>query len=44
MLKIAYEYLVDTITTEMKQEFLDGNIQWGNCGYPLSYGDIRAMF
>jgi hypothetical protein len=44
MLKIAYEYLVDTITTDMKQEFLDGNMQWGNCGIPLSYGDVRGMF
>ena len=44
MLKIAYGYLIDTITTDMKQEYLDGNIMWGNCGYPLSYGDIRANF
>ena len=44
MFKIAYEYLVDTITTDMKQEFLDENIQWGNCGIPLSYADVRAMF
>jgi hypothetical protein len=44
MLKISYEYLLDTITTEIKQEFLDTNIQWGNCGYPLCYGDVRAMF
>ena len=43
MLKISYEYLVDTITTEMQQEFLDGNIQWGNCGIPLSYGDLRVL-
>ena len=44
MLKIAYEYLVDTITTEMKQEYLDGNVQWGNCGIPLAYGNLRAIF
>jgi hypothetical protein len=44
MLKIAYEYLVDTITTDIKQEFLDSNMQWGNCGYPLSYADVRGMF
>jgi len=43
MLKISYEYLLDTIQTEMKQEFLDGNIKWGNCGIPLAYGDLRAM-
>lgn len=43
MLKISYEYLVDTITTEMKQEFLDGNVQWGNCGIPLSYGNLRVI-
>ena len=43
MLKISYEYLLDTIQTEMKQEFLDGNIIWGNCGIPLAYGDLRAM-
>jgi hypothetical protein len=44
MLKIAYDYLLDTITTEMKQEYLDGNVQWGNCGIPLAYGDLRANF
>jgi hypothetical protein len=43
MLKISYEYLLDTIGSEIKQEFLDGNIQWGNCGIPLAYGDLRAM-
>ena len=44
MVKIAYEYLVDTITTDMKQEYLDGNVQWGNCGIPLAYGNLRAVF
>ena len=44
MVKIAYEYLVDTITTEMKQEYLDENVQWGNCGIPLAYGNLRAIF
>lgn len=44
MLKIAYEYLVDTITTDIKQEYEDENIMWGNCGIPLSYGAVRANF
>lgn len=44
MLKIAYEYLVDTVTTELKQEYMDGNVVWGNCGYPLSYAKIRSTF
>jgi hypothetical protein len=44
MLKIAYEYLVDTITTEMKQEYIDENVMWGNCGYPIAYGRVRADF
>ena len=44
MLKTAYEYLVDTITTSMKQEYEDDNVMWGNCGYPLSYGRVRADF
>jgi hypothetical protein len=39
-LKIAYEYFLDTVTTDMKQEYLDGNVAWGNSGYPLSYGRI----
>lgn len=42
MMKICYQYLVDTITTDIKQEYLDGNIQWGNCGIPIGYGDLRA--
>ena len=44
MVKIAYEYLVDTITTDMKQEYLDENVQWGNYGIPLAYGNLRAIF
>jgi len=44
MLKIAYEYLVDTATSELKQEYMDGNVMWGNCGIPLAYGDLRANF
>lgn len=44
MLKTAYEYLVDTVTTELKQEYMDGNVVWGNCGYPLTYSKIRAEF
>jgi hypothetical protein len=44
MLKIAYEYLVDTITTSSKEEYEDDNVMWGNCGYPLSYGRVRAEF
>lgn len=44
MLKTAYSYLVDTATTELKQEYLDGNVLWGNCGYPLGYRSIRAEY
>lgn len=43
MMKICYQYLVDTITTDIKQEYLDGNIQWGNCGIPIGYGDLRVL-
>lgn len=42
-LKIAYQYYVDTVETEMMQEYLDGNVKWGNCGYPLSYSGLRAI-
>lgn len=41
-LKIAYEYYLDTTSTEMKQEYLDENVMWGNKGYPISYGGIGA--
>ena len=41
MLKIAYEYLVDTITTDIKQEYLDENIMWGCNGIPIAYGNLR---
>ncbi len=41
-LRIAYEYYLDTVTTDMKQEYLDGNVMWGNKGYPISYGGIGA--
>lgn len=44
MLKISYSYLVDTIETDMKQEFLDGNIMWGDCGIPLTYTKVRSSF
>ena len=39
-LAIAYEYYLDTVATDMKQEYLDENVMWGNKGYPLSYGRI----
>jgi hypothetical protein len=38
---IAYGYYLDCFT-DMKQEYLDGNVCWGNCGIPLSYGDLRV--
>ena len=41
-LKIAYQYFVDIATTDMKQEFIDENVMWGNCGIPLVYGGIRC--
>jgi hypothetical protein len=43
MLKIAYSYLVDTVTTELKQEYMFKNIQWGNKGIPLVYSDLRGV-
>ena len=39
-LAISYEYYLDTVTTELKQEYLDENVMWGNRGYPVSYGGI----
>lgn len=44
MLKIAYDYLIDTVTTESKRDYMDENVVWGNCGYPLSYSKIRSIF
>lgn len=40
-LKIAYDYYLDTVLTEMKQEYLDKNVMWGNKGIPLSYSELR---
>jgi len=39
-LKIAYQYYID-LFSDMKQEWLDGNVCWGNCGLPLAYGKLR---
>ena len=39
-LAISYEYYLDTVTTDMKQEYLDENVMWGNRGYPISYGGV----
>lgn len=44
MLSIAYDYLVDVATTDMKQEYLNENVIWGNGGIPLSYGKIRQNY
>ena len=41
-LAISYQYYLDTVTTEMKQEYLDENVMWGNKGYPLVYGNLRG--
>ena len=43
-IKRAYDYLVDTITTKEKQYYEDDYVMWGNCGYPIAYGRIRANF
>lgn len=40
-LVISYEWLIDTYNTEMKQEFLDDNVMWGDNGIPLSYRGLR---
>ena len=40
-LDIAYGYYLDCFT-EMKQEFVDGNVCWGNWGIPITYGDPRV--
>jgi len=40
----SYEYLVDTVETDMMQEWLDGNVMWGNVGIPIGYGNIRANY
>ena len=39
MLKEAYGYLVD-----IKEAYDSEDVVWGNCGYPLKYGKIRANF
>jgi hypothetical protein len=36
--------LVDTITTKEKEYYEDDYVMWGNCGYPIAYGRIRANF
>ena len=41
IINISYDYYLDCFT-EMKQEFLDGNVCWGNCGIPLQYGELRV--
>lgn len=40
-LDIAYRDYLDCFT-EMKQEFHDENVMWGNCGIPIGYGNIRV--
>lgn len=40
-LAISYQYYLDTVTTEMKQEYLDKNVVWSTGGYPIFYRKIR---
>jgi hypothetical protein len=40
--KDAYEMLKRLVDGDMA-DFYDGNIQWGNCGIPISYGDLRSL-
>jgi hypothetical protein len=40
--KIAYGYYLD-LFSEMKQEWLDGNVKWGNCGISLMYSGLRCI-
>jgi hypothetical protein len=37
----AYEMYLSLVNGDMSG-YNDGDIQWGNCGIPISYGDIRS--
>lgn len=41
-LKVAYGCYLDTVLTESKDQYQFENVMWGNCGYQVSYGGIRA--
>jgi len=41
-LKISYEYYKDCVESEFMCEYNDENVMWGNCGIPVSYGNVRC--
>lgn len=40
VLKDAYKMYVRLVNGNM-EEFNDKDVQWGNCGIPISYGNLR---
>lgn len=41
VMREAYEMYLSLVNGDMSG-YNDGDIQWGNCGIPISYGDIRS--
>jgi len=43
VMKEAYEMFVDLVKGKM-DDYNEGDVQWGNCGIPLSYGGLRQIY
>lgn len=43
VMKEAYDMYWKLVKGSM-EEYRDGDIQWGNCGIPLAYGDLRQIY
>ena len=41
VMKEAYELYVSLVKGDMTG-YNEGDIQWGNCGIPISYGELRS--
>jgi len=41
-LKMAYQYYLDTATSDFKMDFTSGLVMWGNCGIPLTSRPLRC--
>lgn len=43
VMKEAYGMYCRLVDGDM-EDYNDGDVQWGNCGFPISYGSLRSEF
>lgn len=42
VMKEAYDYFIQLVKGN-SEPYDEGDVQWGNCGIPIAYGNLRAI-